>query len=358
MRVGATLLRWAEPLLVPLANIAAALLLSGLVVLAAGADPFAAMAVLLRGSLGDPASLGYTLYYATNFIFTGLAVALPFHAGLFNIGGEGQAYVGGLFASLVCLFLGPVFGWLAVPLAVLAAAAGGALWALGPAWLRVARGSHVVITTIMFNFIASALMTFLIVKVLIAPGQSAPESVPFVESAWMPSLGHLLGPSPLNLSFPLALLLATAVWVFLRRMRAGFELRAVGANPEAARAAGISVARATVLALGLGGALAGLIAVNELMGAQHRLLLEFPAGYGFMGIAVALVGRNHPLGIVLAAIFFGALYQGGTELSFDLPQVTRDLVVVIEGLAILFCGALENLFRRRIATWLGKEART
>jgi len=357
MSASAVLARWAEPVLVPLVNMAAALLLSGAVVLAAGADPIAAMTVLLQGSLGDPASLGYTLYYATNFIFTGLAVALPFHAGLFNIGGEGQAYIGGLLASLVCLFLGPALGWVAVPLAVLTAAAGGSLWALGPAWLRVARGSHVVITTIMFNFIASAVMTFLIVNLLIAPGQSAPESAPFVPTAWMPGLGALLGPSPLNLSFPLALLLAAGAWAFLWRMRAGFELRAAGANPEAARAAGISVARATVLALMLGGALAGLVAVNELMGAQHRLLLEFPAGYGFMGIAVALMGRNHPLGIVVAAIFFGALYQGGTELSFDMPQVTRDIVVVIEGLAILFCGALENLFRRRIAAWLGREAR-
>jgi len=356
MSGASPLLRWAEPVLVPLVNMAAALLLSGAVVLAAGADPIAAMRVLLQGSLGDPASLGYTLYYATNFIFTGLAVALPFHAGLFNIGGEGQAYIGGLLASLVCLFLGPALGWAAVPLAVLAAAAGGALWALGPAWLRVTRGSHVVITTIMFNFIASAVMTFLIVNLLIAPGQSAPESVPFVPTAWMPSLGAL-GPSPLNLSFPLALLLAAAAWVLLWRMRAGFALRAAGANPEAARAAGISVARATLLALMLGGALAGLVAVNELMGSQHRLLLEFPAGYGFMGIAVALMGRNHPLGIVVASVFFGALYQGGTELSFDLPQVTRDIVVVIEGLAILFCGALENLFRRRIAALLDRQAR-
>ena len=341
--------RWAEPVLLPLVNMGAALLLSAGAVLAAGADPLAAMTVLLRGSLGDPASLGYTLYYATNFIFTGLAVALPFHAGLFNIGGEGQAYIGGLLASLVCLFLGPALGWPAVPLAVVASAGGGALWALGPAWLRVARGSHVVITTIMFNFIASAAMTFLLINVLIAPGQSAPESVGFVPAVWMPSLGAWLGPSPLNLSFPLALAVVGAVWAFLWRTRAGFELRAAGANPEAARAAGISVAGATVMALALGGALAGLVAVNELMGAQHRLLLDFPAGYGFMGIAVALMGRNHPLGIVVAATFFGALYQGGTELSFDMPQVTRDIVVVIEGLAILFCGALENLFRRRIA---------
>src|SRR4029077_10144726 len=293
--------------------------------------------------------------YTTNFILAGLAVALPFHAGIFNIGGDGQAYVGGLLASVVCLFAGPVLGWAALPLSVLAAAAGGALWALAPAWLFVTRGSHVVITTIMFNFIASAVMTFLLINVLIAPGQSAPESAAFPAATWMPGLGSLLGPSPLNLSFPLALLLALAVSGLLRWSRSGFELRAAGANPEAARAGGISVGLATALALVLGGALAGLIAVSELMGAQHRLLLDFPAGYGFMGIAVALMGRNHPLGICLAALFFGALYQGGTELSFDMPQVTRDIVVVIEGLAVLFCGALENLFRSRIARWLGRE---
>ena len=355
MTAGVLLLRRAEPALIPLINLTAALILSALVVLATGADPIEAMIVLARGAAGDGASLGYTLYYTTNFILAGLAVALPFHAGIFNIGGEGQAYIGGLLASLVCLFAGPALGWAAIPLAVLAAAAGGALWALAPAWLFVTRGSHVVITTIMFNFIASAVMTFLLINVLIAPGQSSPESAAFPAATWMPSLGSLLGPSPLNLSFPLALLLALAAWVFLRWSRRGFELRAAGANPEAARAAGISVGFATVLALVLGGALAGLVAVNELMGAQHRLLLDFPAGYGFMGIAVALMGRNHPLGICLAALFFGALYQGGTELSFDMPQVTRDIVVVIEGLAVLFCGALENLFRSRIARWLGRQ---
>jgi general nucleoside transport system permease protein len=356
MTLARRLLRQAEPALIPLINLAAALALSALVVLAAGADPVEAMIVLARGAVGDGASLGYTLYYATNFILTGLAVALPFHAGIFNIGGEGQAYIGGLLASLVCLFLGPAMGWPAIPVAVAAAAAGGALWALMPAWLLVTRGSHVVITTIMFNFIASALMTFLIINALIAPGQSAPESVAFPEAVWMPSLGGLLGPSPLNLTFPLALVLAAAVSIFLRASRRGFEVRAAGANPEAARAAGISVGAATVLALGLGGALAGLVAVNELMGAQHRLLLDFPAGYGFVGIAVALMGRNRPLGICLAALFFGALYQGGTELSFDMPKVTRDIVVVIEGLAVLFCGALENLFRSRLVRWFLPEA--
>jgi general nucleoside transport system permease protein len=352
----ARLLHRVEPALIPLINLTAALVLSALVVLAAGADPVEAMIVLARGAAGDGASLGYTLYYATNFILTGLAVALPFHAGVFNIGGEGQAYIGGLLASLVCLFLGPTLGWLGIPIAILAAMAGGALWAVLPGWLFVTRGSHVVITTIMFNFIASAVMTFLIINVLIAPGQSSPESVPFPAAVWMPSLGALLGPSPLNLTFPLALLLAIAVSIFLRASRRGFEVRAAGANPAAARAAGISVGAATVLALALGGAIAGLVAVNELMGAQHRLLLDFPAGYGFMGIAVALMGRNRPLGICLAALFFGALYQGGTELSFDMPKVTRDIVVVIEGLAVLFCGALENLFRARLAHWLGPEA--
>src|SRR5262249_26578665 len=157
-----------------------------------------------------------------------------FHAGLFNIGGEGQAYIGGLLASLVCLFLGPVLGSLAIPLAVVAAAGGGAFWAAVPAGLFVARGSHVGIPHIMFNFTASSVMTFLLVNVLIAPGQSAPESIAFPAAVWVPSLGGLLGPSPLNLTFPLALLLAGAVSIFLRSSRRGFEVRAAGANPDAA----------------------------------------------------------------------------------------------------------------------------
>jgi len=344
---------WVEIGVMPLANIAMAFLLVGLIVAVIGVDPFHALRLLVLGAVGSSESIGYTLYYATNFIFTGLAVAVAFHAGLFNIGGEGQAYIGGLGCGLAVLALDRYLpGPLMVPLAILASAAFGAAWAAIPAWMQAWRGSHIVITTIMFNFVASALMVYLMVNVLIAPGSMTPQSRGFAESAAVPSmqaalkwLGIAVAPSALNLSLLLALLACVGVWIFLWHTPWGYALRTMGHNPEAAVYAGTNLKRMTMLAMCLSGALAGGVAVNELMGVHHRLLLDFAAGYGFTGIAVALMGRGHPLGIVLAALLFGALQQGGAELAFEVPAITREMVVVIQGLVILFSGALVHLPR-------------
>ena len=250
--------------------------------------------------------------------------------------------------------------WVLLPVAVQAAAVFGAAWAFIPGWLQARRGSHIVITTIMFNFIASALMTWLLVNVLIKPGQQSPETREFAAGAWLPTAHDLLArigvttaASPLNLALLLALAAAVAVWVLVWRTRWGYALRVAGENPSAALYAGISPPRVTLLVMLLSGALAGGLGLNELMGVQHRISLYFPAGAGFVGIAVALMGRNHPLGICLSAILFGALVQGGSELSFDMPHVNRDMVVVIQGLVILFCGALENIFRKPLRAILG-----
>ncbi len=341
--------KWVDYGLLPALNLLAALLLAGGIIRLIGESPVAALKLLADGAFGSPESIGYTLYYATNFIFTGLAVAVAYHAGLFNIGAEGQAYIGGLGTGLVCLAVGHWPFWIVLPLAVLAGAAGGAAWALVPAWLQARRGSHIVITTIMFNFIASALMTYLLVNVLIRPGQQSPETREFAEASFMPALPFF--GAPLSLAFVLALGAAAFVWIFVWRTRWGFAWRVAGANPAAAVYAGIRPDRVTLGAMLLSGALAGLLGLNELMGAQHRILLDFPGGAGFVGIAVALMGRNHPLGIVAAAILFGALVQGGSQLSFDMPRVNRDMVVVIQGLVILFCGALEHMFRAPLAAW-------
>ncbi|WP_431860622.1 ABC transporter permease [Azospirillum sp.] len=345
---------WVGHALLPGLNLAAALLLSGLVVAGIGESPLAALKVLAYGALGYPEAVGFTLYYATNFIFTGLAVAVAFHAGLFNIGGEGQATLGGLGAGLVGLAL---TGWpwpVAALLGVAASAGFGAAWAFLPGWLQAKRGSHIVITTIMFNVIAASLMTWLMVDVLIKPGQQSPESRDFAPETWLPAMDAMLAPlglalpsSPLNLSFPWALVCCGIVYVLVWHTSWGFELRVVGQNERAAVYAGIRPARIVVTAMLLSGALAGFVGLNEILGVQHRLLLNFTGGVGFVGIAVALMGRNHPVGIVLAALLFGALYQGGTELSFEFQTITRELVVVIQGLVILFAGALEHLFRRR-----------
>jgi len=356
--------RWAAAALAPLVNLALALALSAGVVLLAGESPLRALRVLAAGAFGSGEAIGYTLYYATSFAFTGLAVAVALHGSLFNIGAEGQASLGGLGVTLVCL---GAEGWppaLVVAAAIFGAAIFGAAWASVPAWLLARRGSHVVITTIMFNGIAAALMTHLLVNVLIKPGQASPETRELAPGTWLPqihevarALGWEIGRSPLNLSAVLALAAGALLWICVWHTRWGYALRALGGSETAAAYAGISRARTVMVAMAASGALAGLMGVNEIMGAQHRLLLNFVGGAGYVGIAVALMGRRHPAGIALAAILFGALYQGGSELSLDVPALNRDVVVVIQGLIIFVCGALERRPSVSAAALLGWPAR-
>jgi simple sugar transport system permease protein len=345
--------RWVDVALIPLVNIALAFLVSGVILWFIDVDPLFAVEVILYGAFGYDLAIGYTLYYTTNFVFTGLAVAVAFHAGLFNIGGEGQAYVGGLGAALGILAVDHLLPfYLVLPLAVLLAAAFGAAWAAIPAYLQAYRGSHIVITTIMFNFIAAALMVYLMVNVLIQPGSMSPESREFLPSGQLPFVHEMLGwlgiemtPSPLNLSVVWAAVCCVLVWGFIWHTRWGYEIRTVGANETAAVYAGINPRRVIMLSMCISGALAGFLGINEVMGVHHRLLLNFTAGYGFTGIAVALMGRNHPVGIVLASLLFGMLYQGGAELAFEEPKVTREMVVTIQGLVILFSGALAFMMK-------------
>jgi general nucleoside transport system permease protein len=348
--------RWADVALVPAVSVAAAFLVAGLVVLGIGENPLTATRLLVQGSLGSGEGLGFTLFYATNFIFTGLAVAVAYHAGLFNIGGEGQATLGGLGAALVCLNFGFLPGLLLVPLGIAGAALFGAAWAFVPGYLQAKRGSHIVITTIMFNWLATVLMVYLLVNVLRVPNSMNPETRAFPAQAQIPflhdalaAIGIAIPKSQLNLSLFLALAAAFGIWLLIYRSRLGYAIRVVGANPAAAVYAGVSPERIVIVAMTVSGALAAGLAVNELMGYQHRLLLEFTAGYGFVGIAVALMGRAHPAGIVLASLLFGMLYQGGAELAFEQPAITRDMVVVIGGVIILFAGALDGLFRGVVA---------
>ena len=345
--------RWVDVGLIPLVNIALAFLVSGVILYAIDVDPLKAVEIILYGAFGYDEALGYTLYYTTNFVFTGLAVAVAFHASLFNIGGEGQAYIGGLGVGLGILAMDPYLPFIVIlPLAILLSAAFGAAWAAIPAYLQAYRGSHIVITTIMFNFIASALMVYLMVNVLIQPGSMSPESREFAEAGHLPFMHEVFGwfgmkvtPSPLNLSVVWAAICCVLVWAFIWHTRWGYEIRTVGANETAALYAGIDPKKVTMLAMCISGALAGFVGINEVMGVHHRLLLNFTAGYGFTGIAVALMGRNHPVGIVLASLLFGMLYQGGAELAFEEPKVTREMVVTIQGLVILFSGALAYMMK-------------
>ena len=344
---------WIEVVVIPLLNIVMALVASGLIMLAIGVDPIEAVGIMIEGALGSDYAIGYTLYYTTNFIFTGLAVAVAFHASLFNIGGEGQASIAGLGVGVVFLVFDSVLpAVLLIPLGIAAAGLFGAAWAFIPAWLQAYRGSHIVITTIMFNFIASALMVYLLVNVLREQGQMSPESRKFADAGSLPQMhevfawfGVNITRTPLNVSLILALLCCVFVWVYVWRTRWGYELRTAGQSEPAAVYAGIRPKSVIISAMCISGALAGLVAVNEIMGVHHRIINNFTAGYGFTGIAVSLMGRNHPVGIVMASLLFGVLYQGGAELNFEIPKITREMVVAIQGLIILFSGALALMLR-------------
>ena len=334
-----TLPRWADIILIPLLNLALAILVAGLVVVFIGEDPFRAMKLIIQGAFA-PYGIGFTLYYTTNFIFTGLAVAVAFHARLFNIGGEGQAAMAGVGVALVAL----AFDWPHWSIALLAASLGGMVFGAG--------GSHIVITTIMFNLIAASVINFLLVGPMQAPG-SNPESSSFPPGASLPTLHDMFAVfgiafdrnAPVNVSLFMALIACVLVWLLIWKSRIGYEIRAFGHSDGAAVYAGISPLKITMIAMLISGALAGMMAINTVMGEAERLVLDAVQGAGFVGIAVALMGRNHPLGVVLAAFLFGILYQGGSELAFEMPGISREMIVVIQGLVILFTGSLENLVR-------------
>ncbi|MCO6383790.1 MAG: ABC transporter permease [Vannielia sp.] len=348
--------KWAEVILVPLISLILAAILSAVVILAIGENPITAVGIMVDGSVGSIRGWGYTLYYATNFIFTGLCVSVAFHARLFNIGGEGQAMLGGLGVALVLLYI-PFPHWsLALVAASIGAAAFGALWALIPAWLQAARGSHIVITTIMFNFMAAGLLNYLLSNTLKPAGQSDPASAKFDAAYDLPTLNSVLTDmgfkaardDSVNVTFLVAIIACFAVWFLLWRTRLGFQIRSFGQSETAAKYAGISPLRITVIAMLISGGLAGLMAVNTAMGEQERLVLNAVEGAGFIGIAVALMGRNHPFGVFLAALLFGFLYQGGAELALW-TSIPRELITVIQALVILFTGALDNMVREPLA---------
>lgn len=345
--------RWADLVLIPMISVLFAALCAAALLFAINENPIAALNLMIDGTLLRSSGWGFMLYYTTNFIFTGLAVSVAFHAALFNIGGEGQAMLGGLGVAFVCLFI----PWPHWTIAILAASVGamafGAIWAAIPAYLQAKRGSHIVITTIMFNYIAAALLNYLLVNTLKMPGSMDPATATFPEATHLPNfteMAAVLGfekmfrGSPANVSFFLAIAAAVAVWFLIWRTRLGFEIRSFGKSAAAAKYAGISPTKIIMVSMLISGGLAGMMAINTTQGEAERLILNFTEQAGFLGIAVALMGRSHPIGVCLAALLFGFLYQGGAELGFW-TSIPRELILVLQALVILFVGALDNMVR-------------
>lgn len=338
----------------PLAAVLLSFAVGGILVAAIGESPLEILVILFSESLGSIDGFARVLHDATPLILTGLAVAYAFRAGYFNIGGEGQLYIGAFAATVFALSFPGLPRILALPLAVLAAAVGGAIWGGIPGYLRARFGVHEVINTIMMNFLAVGLCGYFVIHYLQEPGQMIPHTReiaeayhlhPFATGPLGGGLG-LRGANPLGPSFPLALLAAAAVAFIFRRGSEGFRLKALGLNPEAARHAGLGVKSLTVRAMAVSGALAGLVGVHEVLLYRHRFLDNFSAGTGFLGIAVALMGRNHPLGVVLAAILFGFLNTGALEIDI-FTDVPRELIMVLQALVILFVVSIGEVAARR-----------
>jgi simple sugar transport system permease protein len=314
----------------------------------AGENPWHVFKILGLGAFGSPYDFGMTLFYATPLVFTGLSVAIAFHAGLFNIGAEGQLTLGALAAATLGA-LWPQCPRIVAPLlAVLAAILVGTVWGAIPGWLRARRGSHEVINTIMLNFVAVGLSSYVTLYLLKNPETQNPETRT-IGAGYMIHQFAMFGGAPVSLALPLAILSAGCVWFFLAKTVWGYELRAVGQSESAARAAGISAANVRILALSLAGALAGLVGVAEVLGNVGRFKIGFSPEYGFMGIAVALLGRNHPFGILAAALLFGALHKGATALDLETEHVTRDLSLILQALILLSVCA-EGLW-----SWMSKK---
>ena len=327
---------WAGPIFAVLAAFG----VGGVLVLLVGDSPWNTFGLLIGSALTWPDGIGYTLFYATPLIFTGLAVALALRAGLLNIGAEGQLTV----AAFACAWAGITFagapGYVLVPVAVLAALLAGAFWGAVPGVLKARFGAHEVITTIMLNFVAAALASYFTEYHYKKPGDALLQTVPIADAAHIPRFGKLIPGFPeripLSVAFLVALAMCGLVALFLKRTRWGYEIRATGANPDAAEYAGISTKRQTVIAMALSGALAGMVAISEVLGYRYRYYDGFSAGYGFTGIAVALLGRNRPLGVLLSALLFGALLRGGLFVDIFTERVSKDLIFVLQALIILF----------------------
>src|SRR6266850_1981364 len=326
-------------LLFPLVAVIAAFVIGGILILIIGDNPIEAYRLLLGSALSWPDGIGYTLFYATPLIFTGLAVLVAFRCGLLNIGAEGQLYVAAFATAWVGITLSNLPSVLLIPLCCLAGIAAGAAWAAIPGVLKARFGSHEVINTIMLNFIAVALVGYLTQYHYRTPGDPIMESAPISAAAHIPRLGQFIpglpARIPLNAAFLLALVACWLVYVFLWKTKWGYEIRATGQNPAAAEYGGVSIRKQIILAMAISGGLAGMVGINEVLGYRYRYYDGFSANYGFVGIAVALLGRNHPFGVFLAALLFAVLLRGGIFVDAYTIHVSKDIVDMLQGIVII-----------------------
>jgi simple sugar transport system permease protein len=322
---------------------------------------------LIGNSFGTLNNLGYTLFIATPLIFTGLAVAVAFRCGLLNIGAEGQLYVAAFATAWIGIKFGGtvvnIFGkeenwsWYSLPsvllvlVCILTAVVAGGIWGAIPGILKAKFGSHEVINTIMLNFIGISLVSYFTQYFYKIPGDPILQTAEIGPGAHIPRISQYIPGMPefvpLSVAFLLAILMCILVYVFLWKTKWGYELRAVGENPSAAEYGGISPKKQIIIAMTISGGLAGMVAIGEVLGYRYRYYDGFSDGWGFLGIAVALLGRNHPLGIFIAAIFFAVLKRGEIFVDIETKYVSKDLVEVLQAIIIIFVASLQRFTRSR-----------
>jgi ABC-type uncharacterized transport system permease subunit len=350
-----TLRRILKGLLLPVLATLTAMVVGAFVIASAGGNPIAAYAGLFEGAFGSARALSETAVWASPYIFAGLAVALAFKGGLFNIGAEGQLALGAVGSAWVGYALPNLLGFslpkiIHLPLAIGAGMLAGAIWGAIPGWLKAKTGGHEVINTIMMNYIALNAVSYLLTGPMKDPNPLIvnPRTPLIAESA---QFTPIFAGYRVHWGFVLAIVVAFLVWWLLWRTTMGFEIRTSGANPEAGKYAGINVSRIIVLSMTLSGMLAGMAGAIEVTALNYRHELGFSLGYGFDAIAIALLGKNHPAGVVLAAILFGAMRNGATRMQF-LTQIPTDVISIIQGLILLFVAAdaiVRFIFRIRVS---------
>lgn len=319
-------------LIIQLLSVFAALLVGAVIIKLIGVSPISAYRALFLGSMGNFKAVCETLVKATPLILTGLSFAFAARAGLINIGAEGQLYMGGFLATLV----GSNFGWMPMiihlPLTLFAGFIGGGLWGLIIGWLKVKFGANEIITTVMFNYVAIYFISYLVTGPMIEPPGTYPQSRPITDSAVLP---RFFEGSRFHWGIFLALLCVFLYWFFFRKLKVGYEARVVGSNFEAAKYAGMKPAKIMVLVMFIAGGMGGLAGANEILAIQGKLFQGFSPGYGFDGIAVALVGMNSPIGIIFGGILFGALRSGGNMMQM-IARVPISTIYIIQSLVIIF----------------------
>jgi simple sugar transport system permease protein len=330
----------------PVLSIFAALLIAGIILIITGANPLVVYSSLIQGAFFKPNAFTETLTIATPYILLGLGVSLGFMAGLFNIGAEGQFYMGAVVSTFIGYAVSGLPAIIHLPLAIIGGALAGAVWGGIAGYFKATRGAHEVITTIMLNYIAFALTDYLINGPLRGKG-TAPRTPDVLPSAVLPRLFE--EPDRLHWGFFLAIILIVGFWWLTKRMPLGLQIRTVGANPNAAKYAGISVNRVTVITMLLSGALCGIAGATEALGAYRYMPAAFTAGYGFDAIAIALLGQGNPIGVLLAAILFGSLNAGSGFMQLQ-SGVTPAIISVLQAFIIVFVAApaiIQSLFKKK-----------